>query len=180
MFLSGALAFFRCVDAEKKATVAEVSAHFKSYAKLKKNDPEWIILFTVLGIPSKKYQIRKELKNMKSKMFRFTVLSVFLFISTVSSVYSHAPEGLNYNVAVSHSHGGSCYHTHAKVLYLHAQTEHPHLPGVARIPSDHGSPAYIAAHSESPWHATLYRSLQGIFFCVSVDLKTETQTPPEN
>ena len=39
LFLSGALAFCGCVDAEKRATAAEVSAHFKNYAKLKKNDP---------------------------------------------------------------------------------------------------------------------------------------------
>ena len=38
LFLSGALAFFGCVDAEKRATAAEVSAHFKNYAKLKKNE----------------------------------------------------------------------------------------------------------------------------------------------
>ena len=30
LFLSGMLAFFGCVDAEKKATAAEVSAHFKN------------------------------------------------------------------------------------------------------------------------------------------------------
>ena len=39
LFLSGVLVFFGCVDAKKKATAAEVSAHFKNYAKLKKNDP---------------------------------------------------------------------------------------------------------------------------------------------
>lgn len=39
MFLSGALAVFGCVDTEKRATAAEVSAHFKNYTKLKKNDP---------------------------------------------------------------------------------------------------------------------------------------------
>ena len=39
LFLSGVLAFFGCVNAKKRATAAEVSAHLKNYAKLKKNDP---------------------------------------------------------------------------------------------------------------------------------------------
>ena len=38
-------------------------------------------------------------------------------------------------------------------------------------------PAYPAFQmiQSIPWHATLYRLLQGIFFCVSVHLKTEPQ-----
>ena len=39
LFLSGALAFLGCVDAEKRAIAAEVAAHFKNYAKLKQNNP---------------------------------------------------------------------------------------------------------------------------------------------
>ena len=39
LFLSGVLVFFGCVDAEKRATAAEVSAHFKNYAKLKRSNP---------------------------------------------------------------------------------------------------------------------------------------------
>ena len=81
---------------------------------------------------------------MKSKMFRFTVLSVFLFISTVSFVYSHELEGLTYNVAVSHSHGGTCYHTHANAVARDLQGPEPG--------HDHRSQAYKDLHSGSSWH----------------------------
>ena len=39
MLLSAVVAFFGCANSGEKTTTAEISAHFKNYAKLKKKDP---------------------------------------------------------------------------------------------------------------------------------------------
>ena len=39
LLLCVVMAFFGCADRKEKATAAEISAHFKNYAKLKENDP---------------------------------------------------------------------------------------------------------------------------------------------
>ena len=39
MLLCAVVTFLGCADSRKKTTAAEISAHFKNYAKLKQNDP---------------------------------------------------------------------------------------------------------------------------------------------
>ena len=39
MLVCVVVAFFGCADVRKKTTAAEISEHFKNYAKLKQNDP---------------------------------------------------------------------------------------------------------------------------------------------